>query len=98
LPDDEREILPVGLFCRSPWGSAPSPVAKAGNTEDAGVREPSGSGFEDEIVAWQDAVDEFNPNRGSGKRACLKLNTAGEQGPLPGGITEVGLRCLQGRF
>jgi prophage regulatory protein len=24
--------------------------------------------FEDEIIAWQDAVDEFNPNRGRGKR------------------------------
>ena len=23
--------------------------------------------FEDEIVAWQHAVDEFNPNRGRGK-------------------------------
>jgi prophage regulatory protein len=23
--------------------------------------------FEDEIVAWQNAVDEFNPNRGRGK-------------------------------
>ena len=23
--------------------------------------------FEDEIVAWQSAVDEFNPNRGRGK-------------------------------
>jgi prophage regulatory protein len=23
--------------------------------------------FEDEIVAWQDAVDEFDPNRGRGK-------------------------------
>jgi len=23
--------------------------------------------FEDEIVAWQDTVDEFNPNRGRGK-------------------------------
>jgi len=28
--------------------------------------------FEDEIVAWQNAVDEFNPNRGRGKgrRRC----------------------------
>ena len=24
--------------------------------------------FEDEIVSWQNAVDEFNPNRGRGKR------------------------------
>jgi prophage regulatory protein len=24
--------------------------------------------FEDEITGWQDAVDEFNPNRGRGKR------------------------------
>jgi prophage regulatory protein len=24
--------------------------------------------YEDEIVAWQNAVDEFNPNRGRGKR------------------------------
>jgi prophage regulatory protein len=24
--------------------------------------------FEDEIVAWQNTVDEFNPNRGRGKR------------------------------
>jgi prophage regulatory protein len=23
--------------------------------------------FEDEIIAWQNAVDEFNPNRGRGK-------------------------------
>jgi prophage regulatory protein len=23
--------------------------------------------FEDEVVAWQNAVDEFNPNRGRGK-------------------------------
>ena len=23
--------------------------------------------FEDEIIAWQSAVDEFNPNRGRGK-------------------------------
>ena len=23
--------------------------------------------FEDEVVAWQSAVDEFNPNRGRGK-------------------------------
>ena len=23
--------------------------------------------FADEIIAWQDAVDEFNPNRGRGK-------------------------------
>jgi predicted DNA-binding transcriptional regulator AlpA len=23
--------------------------------------------FEDEIIAWQHAVDEFNPNRGRGK-------------------------------
>jgi len=23
--------------------------------------------FEDEIVAWQDAIDEFNANRGRGK-------------------------------
>ena len=28
--------------------------------------------FEDEIVAWQDAVDEFNPNRGRGEgRTCV---------------------------
>jgi prophage regulatory protein len=28
--------------------------------------------FEDEIIAWQNAVDEFNPNRGGGKgrRPC----------------------------
>jgi prophage regulatory protein len=24
--------------------------------------------FEDEIIAWQNAVNEFNPNRGRGKR------------------------------
>jgi prophage regulatory protein len=24
--------------------------------------------FEDQIVGWQNAVDEFNPNRGRGKR------------------------------
>lgn len=24
--------------------------------------------YEDEIVAWQNAVDEFNPNRGRGRR------------------------------
>ena len=26
--------------------------------------------FEDEIVAWQNAVDEFNPSRGRGKGRC----------------------------
>ena len=31
--------------------------------------------FEDEIVAWQNAVDEFNPNRGRGK---------GRRQPAPG--------------
>jgi hypothetical protein len=32
--------------------------------------------FADQIVAWQKAVDEFNPNRGRGKgrhRVCLRL-------------------------
>ena len=30
--------------------------------------------FADEIIAWQNAVDEFNPNRGRGKgrRRCAK--------------------------
>jgi predicted DNA-binding transcriptional regulator AlpA len=31
--------------------------------------------FEDEIIAWQHAVDEFNPNRGRGKgRRCVSTN------------------------
>jgi prophage regulatory protein len=29
--------------------------------------------FEDEIVAWQNAVDEFNPNRGRGKGRCRRV-------------------------
>ena len=33
--------------------------------------------FEDEIVAWQNAVDEFNPNRGRGKgRRRMPANPA----------------------
>src|ERR1700743_2098601 len=37
--------------------------------------------FEDEIIAWQNAVDEFNPNRGRGKGRA-RLNKAGGRCPL----------------
>jgi predicted DNA-binding transcriptional regulator AlpA len=32
--------------------------------------------FEDEIVAWQNAVDEFNPNRGRGKGRRPRVSTS----------------------
>jgi predicted DNA-binding transcriptional regulator AlpA len=32
--------------------------------------------YEDEIVAWQKAVDEFNPNRGRGRRRANHLSEA----------------------
>jgi prophage regulatory protein len=31
--------------------------------------------FEDEIVAWQNAVDEFDPNRGRGKGRRQRIST-----------------------
>jgi predicted DNA-binding transcriptional regulator AlpA len=30
--------------------------------------------FEDEIIAWQNAVDEFDPNRGRGKGRCTRTS------------------------
>jgi prophage regulatory protein len=33
--------------------------------------------FEDEIVAWQNAVDEFNPNRGRGKGRRPRFSAKG---------------------
>jgi predicted DNA-binding transcriptional regulator AlpA len=35
--------------------------------------------YEDEIVAWQDAVDEFNPNRGRGKGRRRASVTSGRR-------------------
>ena len=32
--------------------------------------------FEDEIVAWQNAVDEFNPNRGRGKGRSQRVSAS----------------------
>jgi prophage regulatory protein len=42
--------------------------------------------FEDEIVAWQNAVDEFNPNRGRGKGRRNRGSPSPSQGIAVTGV------------
>jgi prophage regulatory protein len=56
------EIIPVGrttLYRMEKAGRFPKSTYISPNRR---------AWFEDEIIAWQNAVDEFNPNRGRGKR------------------------------
>jgi prophage regulatory protein len=59
--DQVLEIVPVGrttLYRMIKAGRFPKPTFISPNRR---------VWFEDEVIAWQNAVDEFNPNRGRGK-------------------------------
>jgi prophage regulatory protein len=49
--------------------------------------------YEDEIAAWQNAVDEYDPNRGRGQRAappCFAQPVAGRARDAPNTLSRAG--------